>query len=150
MAAAAGVDPERAAPASPLVPAEDGAPASPLALPEDDSLGLPLAPPREHPVFRYREHAGWSYALLAMFFLAPCAAARSLAHGDLALGFAAWIGLILLGYAFGRGRGADKCSTCNRELALEAERCAGCGGVVRGRIKNRDQRLAAEEALPGA
>jgi len=68
---------------------------------------------------------------------------------DFALGFVLTAIGALLGLVLGRRSVRYECSDpkCATRNTRGATVCGGCQGVVRGEIKNRDQRLAAEEEL---
>ncbi len=64
-----------------------------------------------------------------------------------------WMAMMALaaavGWWVGRRREWDSCSEpdCTAVLPADAQTCSGCGGTIRGRIRVRDERLEAREAL---
>jgi hypothetical protein len=63
---------------------------------------------------------------------------------------AAWfIAWPVIGFAYGKRRRRDHCSdpSCNAVVPLSASVCPGCGGTIAATLKNRADRLNAEEQL---
>jgi hypothetical protein len=74
-------------------------------------------------------------------------AAIAAAVGGGPIGFGA-VGLgLVVGFFIGRARRRDICSdpSCGARIPADVENCPGCRRPIGGRIKNADERLAAEE-----
>jgi hypothetical protein len=67
------------------------------------------------------------------------------------LAAAVFTGVVVATRTVGKGRHRDRCSEpdCSALLPPDAERCAGCGGKISGRIAHQNERLDARERLEG-
>jgi hypothetical protein len=106
----------------------------------------PRARPSGRPVFRVAQDAAMSGAASGgVLSLIPTVVAGVLLHSSFVFLF---LGVgVVAGVIRGRKRRWDVCSSCAARIPEGVEVCAGCGGVVSGRIDHRDDRLAAEERL---
>jgi len=119
--------------------------------PPDPSVDETAAMRRRHeglPVFRVETTAAGQFTFIAMALATPAAI---LVGYSLHAGAAAVLAAVAVVAArnAGKQRRYDRCSEpdCDTVIPRPAERCPGCGGLVSGRIRSQNDRLAAREDL---